>query len=132
MGTSRLLKLLLPSAEIVMSLCGTAAAQPPDGVVTRIAELEIDPMHLERYKIFLKEEMDDAIRLDPGVISIYAVAEKEHPNRLRFFEIYASEAAYRAHLQSPEFKKYQLNTKGMITSHKLVDTIPIQLSRQSK
>ena len=102
------------------------------GVVVRIAELEIDPAHLESYKTAVKEEMDDAVRLEPGVLAIYAVAEKEHPARLRFFEIYANEAAYRTHLESPHFKKYVQTTKPMIRSRKLIDTIPIQLSAKKK
>jgi quinol monooxygenase YgiN len=60
--------------------------------VVRIAELEIDPAQLESYEAAVKEEMEAAVRLEPGVLAIYAVAEKDHPTRLRFFEIYASEA----------------------------------------
>jgi quinol monooxygenase YgiN len=102
------------------------------GVVVRIAELEIDPAQLESYKTAVKEEMDDAVRLEPGVLAIYAVAEKEDPARLRFFEIYANEAAYRAHLESPHFKKYVQTTKPMIRSRKLIETVPIQLSAKKK
>ena len=102
------------------------------GVVVRIAELEIDPAQLESYKAAVKEEMDDAVRLEPGVLAIYAVAEKEDPARLRFFEIYANETAYRAHLESPHFRKYVQTTKPMIRSRKLIETVPIQLSAKKK
>ena len=80
------------------------AARPPAGAVVRIAELEIDPAQLESYVAAVKEEMEAAVRLEPGVLAIYAVAEKDHPTRLRFFEIYASEGAYRSHIDSPHFK----------------------------
>ena len=102
------------------------------GVVVRIAELEIDPAQLESYKAAVKEEMEDAVRLEPGVLAIYSVAEKDNPTRLGFFEIYASEEAYRAHLESPHFKKYVTTTQPMIRSRKLIETVPIQLSSKMK
>jgi quinol monooxygenase YgiN len=108
------------------------ADEAQGGVVVRIAELEIDPAQLESYKAAVKEEMEDAVRLEPGVLAIYAVAEKDDPARLRFFEIYASEAAYRAHLESPHFRKYVQITKPMIRSRKLIETVPIQLSAKKK
>ena len=108
------------------------ADEAQGGVVVRIAELEIDPAQLESYKAAVKEEMEDAVRLEPGVLAIYAVAEKDDPARLRFFEIYASEAAYRAPLESPQFRKYVHITKPMIRSRKLIETVPIQLSAKKK
>jgi len=100
----------------------------PPGLVVRIAELEIDPAQLDSYKAAVREEMADAVRLEPGVIAIYAVAERDAPARLRFFEIYASEAAYRSHIDSPHFRKYVEVTKPMIRSRKLIETVPVQLS----
>ncbi|RQS40903.1 antibiotic biosynthesis monooxygenase [Burkholderia sp. Bp8990] len=106
---------------------GAAAAQAAPTVV-RIAELVIDPAQLDAYKVAVKEEMEESIRVEPGVLAIYSVAEKDMPNSLRFFEIYASEEAYRAHLESLHFKKYVAITQSMILSRKLIDTVPVQLS----
>jgi quinol monooxygenase YgiN len=94
----------------------------------RIAELEIDPARLEVYTAAVREEMDASVRVEPGVLAIYAVAEKDNPLRIRFFEIYADEAAYNAHRESPHFRKYVATTKDMITSRKLIETVPVQLS----
>ena len=62
--------------------------------VVRMAELEIEPAKLEAFKASVKEEMEISVRVEPGVLAIYAVAEKEHPAKLRFFEMYADEAAF--------------------------------------
>ena len=62
------------------------------------------------------------------MLAIYAVAEKDQPNRLRFLEIYADEQAYKSHIQSPHFKSYFTSTQSMIMSRKLTDAVPIQLS----
>ena len=119
-----------------LAVCALASAhalvKDPGSVVVRIAELEIDPVQLELYKTAVKEEMSDAVRLEPGVLAIYSVAEKANPARLRFFEIYASEEAYRSHLESPHFKKYVATTKPMIRSRKLIETVPVQLSAKEQ
>lgn len=111
---------------------GDARADMPTGIVVRIAELEIDPAQLESYKAAVKEEMEAAVRLEPGVLAIYAVAEKDHPTHLRFFEMYASEEAYRSHIDSPHFKKYVAVTKPMIRSRRLIETVPVHLSAKKK
>ncbi|GAB4064078.1 antibiotic biosynthesis monooxygenase [Ancylobacter sonchi] len=110
----------------------TLDAQGRDRTVVRIAELEIEPSQLDAYKVAVKEEMDDAIRLEPGVLAIYSVAEKDRPNSLRFFEIYASDEAYLLHLESPHFKKYVATTQKMIRSRKLIETAPVQLSAKPR
>jgi len=106
----------LPLASLAWG--DTGADKPPTGVVVRIAALAIDPAQLESYEAAVKEEMEAAVRLEPGVLAIYAVAEKDHPTRLRFFEMYASEEAYRSHVDSPHFKKYVAVTKPIKMSPK--------------
>jgi len=120
-------------ALVVCALASAhALVKDSNAVVVRIAELEIDPARLEHYKAAVKEEMSDAVRLEPGVLAIYSVAEKDNPARLRFFEIYANEEAYRSHLESPHFKKYVATTKPMIRSRKLIETVPVQLSAKEQ
>lgn len=109
----------------------TVQAQEASTTVVRIAELVIDPTQLEAYKVAVREEMEESIRVEPGVLAIYSVAERGKPNSLRFFEIYASEEAYRAHIESPHFKKYVAITQPMIVSRKLIETQPIQLSAKA-
>lgn len=106
------------------------AGEPTEKVV-RIAQLVIDPAQLAAYHAAVKEEMADSVRLEPGVLAIYSVAEKDHPNRLHFFEIYANEAAYRSHIASAHFQKYVKTTQSMIASRVLMETEPVQLSTQT-
>ena len=76
--------------------------------------------------------METAVRVEPGVLAIYCVAEKDNPNRLRFFEIYADEHAYRAHVESPHFKHYVTATRPMIRSRTLIETVPITIERETE
>jgi len=93
--------------------------------MVRLAKLVIDSAQLEPYKTALKEGVEAAMRLEPGVLVIYPVAEKDHPTHFTILEIYADEEAYKAHLQTPHFLKYKTTTKDMVKSLELVDTIPL-------
>ena len=57
----------------------SAPAEQMQGRVVRLAELEIDPVQLENYKVALKEEIESSIRLEPGVLTLYAVSVKDNP-----------------------------------------------------
>jgi quinol monooxygenase YgiN len=97
----------------------------------QIAEIEIDPAQLDAYQAALREHAETAIREEPGVLVLYAVSEKEAPNRVRVFEIYRDTEAYKSHLQSAHFKKYKATTEKMVTSLKLVQATPIVLGAKA-
>ncbi len=102
--------LLLAASTLTLSILAgyrSSSAQPPQKLITHIAELEIDAAHLDAYKAALTEEIDASIRLEPGVLTLYAVALKENPTQIRVFETYASADAYQSHLQTPHFLKYK-------------------------
>ena len=121
--------LLLGTSVLVSSLfwTGRHAAAEQQGRIVRIAELEIDPTQLESYKAALKEEIETSLRAEPGVLTLFAVSVKDQPAQIRIFETYADEAAYRAHLETPHFKKYKTGTQEMVKSLKLIETEPIML-----
>jgi quinol monooxygenase YgiN len=98
----------------------------------RVAQIEIDSAQLESYKAIAKEQIETAIRVEPGVLTLYAVAEQDDPTRVFVFEIYADLEAYRAHIETPHFKKYKADTQDMVKSLKLVDTVPIVLGAKAK
>lgn len=106
---------------------GRASAADPEARIVRMAELEIDPAQLESYLAALKEEIETSIRVEPGVLTLYAVSIRDHPNQIRIFETYANTSAYRAHLDTPHFRKYKTSTQGMTKSLKLIETDPIVL-----
>ena len=111
-----------------LGACRSTSADGGEGRLVRIAELEIDPAQLESYTAALREEIETSVRLEPGVLALNAVALADNPAHLRIFETYADVAAYRAHLETPHFRKYKSSTQGMVKSLKLLETKPIILS----
>ena len=90
-------------------------SQPaPEKNLVRLSKITVDPAQLERYNAFLKEEIEASMRLEPGVLTLYAVSEKEHPNKVTILEIYADQDAYKNHIQTPHFQKYKQGTLQMV------------------
>jgi quinol monooxygenase YgiN len=112
-------RLIVGMSVVASALCGTAAAQEMQGQYLQIAEIVIDPLQLEHYKAAVREQIETAIRVEPGVLVLYSVSEKDNPTHIRVFEIYASAEAYRGHLETPHFKKYKTVTEQMVKSLKL-------------
>ena len=131
-GTQLLLLGTSLLASFLFSAQRSADAESVGGPLVRIAELEIDPAHLDAYKLALKEEIETSIRVEPGVLTLYAVSLKEHPEQIRLFETYKDAAAYESHLQSPHFKTYKRRTQQMVKVLKLIETDPILLSSKSR
>lgn len=93
----------------------------------RVAEIEVDPAQLEAYATAIREQVEATLRLEPGVLALYFVAEKDNPARVTVFEIYVDAAAYEAHLETAHFKNYKITTRDMVKSLKLRETVPILL-----
>jgi quinol monooxygenase YgiN len=99
---------------------GSAHAQEPQMMV-RISEIQIHAEHLEQYKAILKEEAEASVRLEPGVIAIFPMYQRENDTEFRILEMYADRQAYETHLKTPHFQKYKSTTLHMVKSLKLVD-----------
>jgi quinol monooxygenase YgiN len=97
-----------------------AMAQQKEQMV-RLAKIQVDPSQLDKYNAALKEQMTTAVKLEPGVLTYYAVADKTNPAHITILEIYADTAAYQSHILTPHFKKYKETVQHMVTSLELVD-----------
>lgn len=103
-----------------------------DDMMMRIAEIEIDTNFIENYMRILSNEAEASVRLEPGVICIFPMFQKENPTEIRILEIYANKDAYESHLLTPHFKHYKATTLNMVKSLKLVDVEAIDEAIMSK
>ena len=94
----------------------------------RIAELEIDPAQLTSFHAAIEVSVETAVRVEPGVVALYAVSEKDDPTRISVFEIYTGEDAYKTHLEAEHFRKFRTVTEKMVKSRNLIDAVPIAMS----
>ena len=123
---------VLGASMLAAALAGGAIAQQADGQYVQVAEIEIDPGQLDAYRSAVQEQIEAAIRKEPGVLVLYAVSDKDRPTHVKVFEIYRDRSAYEAHLGSDHFKKYKTTVEKMVKSLKLIQATPIMLGAQSK
>jgi quinol monooxygenase YgiN len=98
----------------------------------RIAKIKVDAKQLAVYASFLQEQMTTAIKLEPGVLSYTAVADKKDATSITILEVYASNEAYQSHILTPHFKKYKDAVKDMVLALELIDTNLICSAKQDK
>jgi quinol monooxygenase YgiN len=113
---------LLSSVVILFILLFSTNTMAQEKIqMVRLAKIKIDPLQLDKYNAALKEQMTTAVRLEPGVLTYYAVADKNDPSQITILEIYADTAAYKSHIETIHFKKYKEAVKDMVKSLELTD-----------
>lgn len=115
--------LLVGAVLVVASWTAKPKALKPQKV--RLSRIVVDSTQLASYKALLKEEIEASIQKEPGVLTLYAVFERQRPNHLTILEMYADEAAYQAHVKTPHFLKYKQGTLAMVKALELIDTDPL-------
>ena len=107
----------------IPSMC---AKQPmtADGIV-RLSKIEVYPQYLDEYMQYAVEVGEISLRTEPGVLTMYAVQDKENPCLVTILETYVSQEAYRSHVASAHFQKYKQGTLHMVKSLQLCDQTPL-------
>lgn len=103
--------------------CQNMVAKEPmqaDGIV-RLSKIEVKPQYLDEYMKYATEVGEVSLRTEPGVLTMYALQEKESPCNITILETYASQEAYRKHIASAHFQKYKQGTLHMVRNLQLLD-----------
>lgn len=111
------------SLDKASSMCAKEPMQS-DGIV-RLSKIEVYPGLLEEYMKYAAEVGEISLRIEPGVLTMYAVQEKENPCMITILETYSSKAAYEKHIASEHFQKYKQGTLHMVKSLVLSDQNPV-------
>lgn len=90
-------------------------------VIIRLSKVEVDPAYLDEYMRYATEVGEISLRTEPGVLTMYALQEKENPCNITILETYASQEAYRKHIASAHFQKYKQGTLHMARNLQLLD-----------
>ena len=123
---------LLLLCSVILVMTGAPSYGQVKEPYVRVAEIEIDPGQSVAYLDALKEQIQAALRIEAGVVALYSVADKENPAHITVFEIYTDARAYKAHIETEHFEKYQIVTKGMVRSTQLRETVPVFLGVKRK
>jgi len=122
---SKVLAVILVSISCIVMHQSSSAQSAP---YVRIANIVVDSTQLDAYKAALKEGVETAVKVEPGVLSLYAVYDINNPAHVTVFEVYADKHAYELHIQTPHFKKYKAASQSMVKSLVLTDVTPIAMA----
>lgn len=114
-----------PAIKALKIIKEASATTDPANNLVRLSKIAVDSAQLDAYNAYLKEEIEASMRLEPGVLTLYATADKESLNKITILEIYADQEAYKKHIQTPHFQKYKQGTLSMVKDLELVDTTPL-------
>lgn len=95
-----------------------------DNTINNFVIVDVKSEFGQAFRHVVLPEMAQSIKLEEGVLAMYAAIDKANPNRWYFYEIYASEEAYQAHRITPHFKEYIEQTAEMTTYKKAIAIKP--------
>ncbi len=95
-----------------------------DGIV-RLSKIEVYPEYLDEYLDFAMEVGTKSLITEPGVLTMYAMQDKENPCLITILETYSSHEAYKSHITSDHFQKYKKGTLHMVKKLELCDQTPL-------
>ncbi|OAM26778.1 MULTISPECIES: putative quinol monooxygenase [Eikenella] len=95
--------------------------------INNLVIVDVKPEHAHAFKNIVLPEMAQSLKVERGVLAMYAATEQGNPSRWYFYEIYESEAAYQAHRQTPHFQDYLTRTADMAANKEAVAITPALL-----
>lgn len=98
-----------------------------DNTINNFVIVDVKPEFGQAFRHVVLPEMAQSIKLEAGVLAMYAAIDKANPNRWYFYEIYASDKAYQAHRQTPHFQEYIDKTADMTTYKEAIAIKPDKL-----
>ncbi len=104
--------LLCLATIAIFSSCGSAMTLPGSAYINAV-DLDLVPSERDRFLEAIAEDAAATIK-EPGCLQFDVLVLANDPNHLFLYEVYESEAAFRAHRESDYFKKYAETTANMV------------------
>jgi autoinducer 2-degrading protein len=98
---------------IVLPLPGQRVAAQSAGMYVNAVDLDIVPAEREKYLAAITENGAAAAK-EPGCRRFDILNLASDPNHFFLYEVYESEAAFKAHRETEHFKKYMAATANMV------------------
>jgi len=98
--------------------------------INNLVIVEVKPAYQQAFRDIVLPEMAQSLKVEPGVLAMYAATDAQNAYRWFFYEIYASEAAYQQHRKTPHFRDYIRLTAEMADRKEAIPVVPAQLKNK--
>ncbi|TNG95240.1 antibiotic biosynthesis monooxygenase [Pasteurellaceae bacterium USgator11] len=116
--------------ELVPRFLGDKKIAPGADTRTNLVVVEVKPQFNQDFYRLVSAEMQQSLQAENGVLAMYAATAKNAPQRWYFFEIYADEAAYQRHRQTPHFQHYLQTSAAMVQDKQFIQIQPMLLGNK--
>ena len=86
--------------------------------IFNLFELGIQKEQTAAYDQIGENNIRTSLTKETGTLAMYSVKQKTNPQTAYMIEIYADDAAYQAHIQSPQYQKFREAAPQILTGHK--------------
>ena len=100
---------------------------PNEQTINNLVIVEVKPEFQTAFKNIVLPEMAESLKVEKGVLAMYAATDSQTPNRWYFYEVYASEEDYQLHRQTPHFRDYLRQTTHMSARKNAIPVKPVFL-----
>ena len=66
----------MPIVTVLIAVCSSDGFAQEKRQMVRLSKIVINSAQVDNYKAALKEKVEASVRLEPGVLTLYAVSEK--------------------------------------------------------
>lgn len=98
----------------------------------RLIKMEIDTSKAQAFNDLGQKVMLRGLETEPGVLVMYAVAEKKNPERISILEVYENLGAYQVHIKTPHFIQYKEKSRAIVKALQAIDVTPIALGAKEQ
>lgn len=116
--------------ETIPQFLGDKKIMQSTKTINNFVIVDVKPEFLNAFRRVVLPEMAQSLKVEDGVLAMYAATDKTNKNRWYFYEIYASDADYQAHRKTSHFKDYLSQTAEMTTYKESVPIVPTLLSNK--
>ncbi len=116
--------------DLVLQFAGDKKITQTPATRTNLVSVSVKPEHAAAFRQIVLAEMAQSLKAEKGVLAMYAATDARQPEKWYFFEIYADEAAYQAHRQTPHFQNYLQQTADMVQDKNFTAITPALLKNK--
>lgn len=110
--------------DVILQFTGDRRILQNEKTISNLVIVDVKPEYQHKFRNIVLSEMVKSLSVEDGVLAMYAATDAKNENRWYFSEIYASDAAYQQHRETPHFREYIAQTAEMTTGKESIPVVP--------
>jgi quinol monooxygenase YgiN len=87
--------------------------------IVQLADITLKPGTRERFLDRVRRHARDCVEQETGCLGFHVLIPRDEPDRVLLYEVYAGEAALKAHFRTPHLARYRADMADIVIARKL-------------